>query len=1003
MTNHRNQLLQYTWKLCALSMAIGMATEGYAAEPTDGSLEEIRVTGTRIRRPSGMETPTPVTQVNIEELQNMAPGQLVDSISQLPQFFGNQRPQTTGFPSSGGSNVNLRGAGSNRTLVLLNGRRVPNANRFGTANVSALPEGAISNVETVTGGASAAYGTDAVAGVVNFIMDTEFEGFNGHIQGGTTSRQDGENLELSGTFGTDIGDRAHVILSGDFFQQDEIISLKSLQERDWFTQTALVTNPGWLATDPPGRNPQFLTRKYVSQTNTSTGGIINLPGSALDKLEFISNGGVVSTQKLAFSGVGQLNGGCNCQAEPSRDLSWGMDADNAIQGENSRESLFFYGDYDLTENTTVFAQGIYGLATVKGPWFSKPILTGPWQINIFAENPFLPANVRNIMAAEGNRASFPMGMTGDNQWDSIGPLGTYTIENEDKMLTGTVGFNTTFANAGFFTDWNLSGYYQFGRNEQVQNFENGLRMGRLPIAVDVITDPRTGSPACRAAVVNPAQFGDCVPVNLFGGVQNVSQQAASYLVDPQALILTESEQTFAEVVLDGELHEGWGAGPILGAFGASYREDTIYQKKDDLEDEFVFLNGVNTGFRGLVPENVTPGGMLGVRAGSVPAGFQGAANLAQVLFTGSYQTVDTVLAGEFSIEEVFTEIDVPLLTDAPFAQDLSTNFSYRYADYTGSGGIDSWKYGLNWSINDEWRLRFTRSRDVRAASLRERFDATAGGANVRDPVFNNATFGTASRSGGNPSVNPEEADTVTVGAIYQPAWLEGFSVSADWYEIDLKGALFQPGFQVIVDGCFNGDQTYCPYVIRDSASGQILRIDSVFINASSQILEGVDVETRYTRDVDFFDGLDENLTWRLFATQVYENSIQNPNAARDFFDREQPDLRITTNVTYGIGPFRAFLQGRWLNGSLLNRNWVTGREVDDNTVASNFNVDMNLSYDMEINDTSWSVYANVTNLLDRAPPQSPATPNFVGGTNGPNAGTYDTIGRRWVVGVNVKF
>ncbi len=987
-------------KLCALAIAVGMSA---AAQAQDPPLEEIRVTGTRIQRQTGMETPTPVTAVAIDELKDMAPGQLVDAISQLPQFFNNQRPQTTGFPSSGGSNVNLRGAGSNRTLVLLNGRRVPNANRFGTANISALPEGAISNVETVTGGASAAYGTDAVAGVVNFIMDTDFEGFSGHVQGGTTSRQDGDNVEAGGTFGMDVGDRGHVLLSGDFFQQDEIISLQSLKERDWFKQRALVTNPAWRATDAPGTNPQFLTRNFVSQTNTSTGGIINLPASpALNKLEFISNGGVVSTQRLAFSGVGQLDGGCSCQAEPTRDQSWGMDADNAIQGENSRESLFFYGDYDLTENTTVFAQGIYGLAQVKGPWFSKPILTGPWQINIFAENPFLPQNVRDIMTAEG-RASFPMGMTGDNQWDALGPLGTYTIENEDKMLTGTVGLNTTFANAGFFTDWNLTAYAQLGKNEQVQNFENGINMGRLPVAVDVVRHPVTGSPACRAAVINPAQFGDCVPVNLFGGVQNVSAQAASYLVDEQALILTESEQTFAEVVFDGELHPGWGAGAILGAFGASYREDTIFQKKDDLHDEVVYLNGVNTGFRGLVPENVTPGGMLGVRAGSVPGGFLGASNLAQVLFTGSYQTVDTVLKGEFTVEEAFAEINVPLLTDKPFVDELVSNFAYRYADYTGSGGIDSWKYGLSWTLNDDLRFRFTRSRDVRAASLRERFDATAGGAQVRDPVFANATFGTASRSGGNPNVNPEEADTITVGAIYQPAWLEGFSVSADWYEIDVKGALFQPGFQVIVDGCFAGDQTYCPYVIRDTASRQILRIDSVFINAASQILEGVDIEMRYSHEVNFFSDSDENFTWRLFATEVYENSVRNPNAVREFFEREQPDMRMTTNVSYTVGPFRAFLQGRYLNEAMLNRNWVTGREVDNNSVDSNFLTDLNLSYDMESGETSWTIFANVTNLFDRAPPHTAATPNFVGGTNGPNAAIYDTIGRRWVMGVNVKF
>ncbi|MDT8398330.1 MAG: TonB-dependent receptor [Pseudomonadales bacterium] len=986
-------------RLCALALAIGMITAGQVQAQEE--LEEIQVTGTRIQR-SGMETPTPVTTVTISELGEMSPGQMIESLSQLPQFFNNQTPQTTGFPSSAGSNLNLRGAGANRTLVLLNGRRVPNGNRFGTANISSFPEGVISNVETVTGGASAAYGTDAVAGVVNFIMDTEFEGFTGHVQGGTSDREDGGNTEVGGTFGMDIGDRGHILVSGDYFKQNPIISLEALQKRPWFRQRALVTNP-----DPNG--PTFITRDFVSQTNTSVGGIINQPNSALNKLEFINNGGQVSTQKLAFSGIGQLEGGCNCQAEPTRDQTWGMDADNSILNANRRDSAFVYADYDVSDNFNVYAQGMYGFARVKGPWFSTPILTGPWQQRIFSGNPFLPANVQATMDAEG-LDSFLMGMTGDNQWgaaigDPNNPLGTYTIEQDDSTYVGTLGFTSTLVDAGFFSDWNISGYAQYGRNNQVQRFENGIRMGRLPLAMDVVTDPATGSPACRAAVVNPGTFGDCVPVNLFGGVQNVSPEAASYLVDPEALIKTRSKQIFMEIVMDGEVHEGWGAGPVLVALGASHREDRIFQRKVDLEDEFVFLNGVNTGFRGLIPENL-PNGMPGVRAGSVPAGFQGASNLAQVLFTGSFQTADTVLAGEFTVEEGFGEINVPLVANVPFFQQLDANAAYRYADYTGSGGISSWKGGLNWQINDDLRLRGTRSRDVRAASLRERFDATAGGASVRDPEMNNATIGTASRSGGNPNADPEKADTLTIGAVYQPSFLEGFSISVDWYDIDIGDALAQLNNQDVVDGCFQGAQDLCQFVIRDPITNVITRVDSLFINVSDQKLKGIDLETRYTTEITLLGG-DESLSWRLFGNWVDENTRSLPGAApdapRDNIGLEQPEFRITTNIAYSNGPFRAFLQGRWLDGHTLNRNFVEGVTIDDNTVPSIFYTDLNLSYTMEVGGQEFGLFANVTNLFDRDPPQTPTTPGFTGGTAGPNASLYDTIGRRYVVGMNVRF
>ena len=287
-----------------------VATPGQVAQAQDADSDEtIIVTGSRIQR-SGMETPIPVTAVSDTELNELNPGQIVESLSALPQFFNNQRPQTTGFPSSAGSNLNLRGLDANRTLVLLDERRLPSGNRFGSVNVGILPEGAIQTVETVTGGASAAYGTDAVAGVVNFILDRDFEGFEGHAQLGVTDRGDGENYEVGGTFGAALGDRGHLIVSGEVYEQDAIWSLEALQDRDWFTQRALVANP-----DPTG--PTFITRDFVSLTNMSVNGVINQPGSALDKLEFFNENGTIVARPLAISA--EFGPGCNCQAEPQRD------------------------------------------------------------------------------------------------------------------------------------------------------------------------------------------------------------------------------------------------------------------------------------------------------------------------------------------------------------------------------------------------------------------------------------------------------------------------------------------------------------------------------------------------------------------------------------------------------------------------------------------------------------------------------------------------------------
>ena len=972
--------------LCASAM---MSLPTTAAE---ADLSEIVVTGTRIGR-SGLETPTPVTSVEKNELQDMNPRQLIEALSQLPQFFNNRRPQGNAPLFSGGSNLDLRGAGPARTLVLLNGRRIPSGNRYGAVDISTLPEGAISNIETITGGASAVYGTDAVAGVVNFILNTKFNGFTGRAAAGQTSRSDGDNQTLSATYGTDLGDRAHLLVSADYFNQEPIWSLAALESRPWMRQNALVTDPSGQYT--------YLRRDFVRPSNTSTGGVINSSNALLDKLEFIRTAGTVSTQKLNFSGVGRLNGGCNCFADATRDPTWGIDADNAVQQANGRHSAFVYLDYDVSDDTNVYLQGTYGMSKVRGPWFSSPVMVGStWQGTIYSGNPYLPANVQQIMTGN-NIASFNLGLTGATRNDQAGGLGQYVVNQSNELMSGTVGFEKRFT-SGYLQDWKLTGYAQYGSNDQDMNFQDGLITSRLYIALDAVRNPATGQPVCRAALLNPAQFGDCVPVNLFGGVDSVSPEARNYLVDQSTHVKSTYNQTFAEAVLSGSVFDGIGAGPFRMAFGASYRRDQVRQWKQDLRDEFVYINGVSTGLRGLLNETQT-GGYVGVRG--IPSGFQGNASLSNVLFTGSIQTPDTVLKGNFSVQEAFTELSVPLLKDKPFAQSLEADLAYRWATYTGSGGISSWKYGLSWQVWDSLRIRATQSRDVRAANIRERFDATAGGANVRDPLNNNVQVnGATSFTGGNPSVNPEQADTTTFGFVWQPSGLlQGFSGSVDWYDIDISGALGLLPQQTIVDRCAAGSTDLCKFITRD-ANNQIVRIDVLFLNLSNQRIRGIDAEMQYSKPVEWFGG-GERVGLRFYANRIAENSTKVLDLTRDYLSLEQPEWRFTSNLVYQNGPVRAFVQGRWIDNRALNRLYNTGvtnaPTIEDNTVGSVFYTDLNVSYERPMSGHNLRFFANVTNLLDRAPPQTPTTVG-TGGTGQPSL-QYDTIGRTYTVGVNVSF
>ncbi|MEO6338963.1 MAG: TonB-dependent receptor plug domain-containing protein, partial [Caulobacteraceae bacterium] len=201
----------------ALLLAALPSVAAAQAQAAGGAaVDEVVVTGSRLRQ-DGMRTPVPITVVGASELKSMAPATIIEAVSQLPQFYANQAPGSTAnfFNRGGLGNLNIRGLGINRTLTLLNGRRVVSANAFGGVDISLFPSDMIKSVETVTGGASAAYGTDAVAGVTNFTLDTKFTGARIGVQGGLTSRGDAANYTVTGSFGTKLGSRGHLLVSGE--------------------------------------------------------------------------------------------------------------------------------------------------------------------------------------------------------------------------------------------------------------------------------------------------------------------------------------------------------------------------------------------------------------------------------------------------------------------------------------------------------------------------------------------------------------------------------------------------------------------------------------------------------------------------------------------------------------------------------------------------------------------------------------------------------------------
>jgi iron complex outermembrane recepter protein len=1026
-----------------VALATGASTAAFAQ---DEQLEEIQITGSRITR-STMETPTPVTTIQAEELSNMAPGNLIEGLTQMPQFYGNQTPeQVNGGQNSGGSNVNLRGAGNNRTLTLLNGRRVVPSNRFGAVDVNLFPEELLRSVENVTGGASASYGTDAVAGVVNFILDTNYVGLKTHSQTGITEYGDGRTWEVGGAFGHEFENGLHILGSLSAADQAKISSFRAVEDRkDFLRRTARITNP-----DPNG--PTEITRNYVAPTTFTNGGIIvQNDRPTINRMVFNPDG---TLSPLPFNGQGALTTGCLCYASGDPD-NWGIDLDNELGNAYRRYNSFLYMDYDLSENTNVFSQLIYSENEASDQRESIT-LQSSWQGRIYADNAFLNPQARDLIVASGS-PFVGYGYAGLNTPDT--PLGESRQDTTNKMYSLTFGFEHEFD-----FGWTLNGYYQYGENEQDFITTNGVRTDRLNFAIDAVRNPTTGEIVCRvnlpeftgpiSAGGNGGLFSDCVPINTFGGVQNISAAGANYIMDRDDKTARQwTDQHMFELVANGEVFEGFGAGPVDAAFGISYRKEELEQRTLDPSDEFpAQVDGTLLSDQGIHPASLrgvvasgqsggVPGynGIPGLRF--VPAGYQGDQNSSSVLFSSLRE-----LGGGYNVKEAFTEFNWPLLSGMTGIDMLEVNTAARWADYSGSGDIWAWKISGNWTINDQVRLRATRSRDVRAASLRERFDQTRGGANVQNPWDNRNLWQAASLSGGNPTVQPEEADTITAGIVYQPSWLDGLSASVDVYSIDIKGALAQLQAQQIVDNCFRGDISLCQFVISNDApvtdpSGgfrPIDRVENIFINLQTQKIEGADMEVSYRGDLDFIGDRSEDFSVRFLASYLGENSQQSQGGILD--DRVGqiqgfglPEWKITTNLTYNIDNYSLFLQGRWIGDGIVDRTRVESTvaipgavpagsilaacnrtvggvvtpyicTIDDNSVPSNFYMDARITGRFG-EDQNLEVFANIQNLLDRDPLVTPGT-TAVGRTgvgSNINTGLYDILGRRYTIGVNYEF
>jgi len=403
---------RHHFKLSALAASVtaGMllSTAGYAQQAAQ--VEEIAITGTRIRATDGMVTPTPVTAVSTAEMRNFEPASSIsEQLDNLPQFLNTQTAQRGGgslFGDAAGSYLNLRNMGKQRTLVLFDGSRVVPADRAGTVNVDNFPTALIRTVDVVTGGASAAYGADAMAGVVNFVLDREFEGFKSSFSTGVTEMGDGQNWNFSVAGGGQIGDRLH--LTGSLESRNIRQIERDPQDLDNWNSIGWVINPAFKATDPAGTNPQRLTLPHTYHATQNPQGIVTTPGgtpaSVTSQFKFQGYTFTDDGKALRPYNTGAVYKGGNNQMSQG-DAVEAAYHEAAFNGgpfgaEVIQHSGFGGFKYDVSDSTQFFGQLMLG-RTESNTYGRRgnPEMGQQYFATIYRDNAYLPSD----LAAEMDR------------------------------------------------------------------------------------------------------------------------------------------------------------------------------------------------------------------------------------------------------------------------------------------------------------------------------------------------------------------------------------------------------------------------------------------------------------------------------------------------------------------------------------------------------------------------------------------------------------------------
>ncbi|MCJ8318891.1 MAG: TonB-dependent receptor [Colwellia sp.] len=937
----------------ALSTSHVYAEETLATEKAEEEVERIVVTGSRIAR-INTHTPSPIVSIDAAAIKGTGVLNINELLTQLPQFaLGTDSSSgNSSFGNAGLNTVNLRNLGADRTLILVNGRRIVRStydDGFMTSDTGYIPVDLLERVDILTGGAASTYGADAVAGVVNFVMKKEYEGTRVSAQYGKSDIGDGEETSITLTSGHNFNnDKGNIVFSLDYYDAGSA----SLMDRPGSgEQTAWLNNP--LNTgEPDDGQPSRIAGYNLAWPDYNVYGQM---AGIEDANGIINYYNVTGNQSAYMYNDNDFRSPYYVQ-EGENAEGWNINRYNKVQSPYERATFYTLFNYELSDELQLTADLRYSKITsqnqispVYNYWIGE--VNDSW----FDQSIERPAHIAELLDQSDGWFYSSIGLN---------ELGPRTSDVERELFAFSSSLAGEFSNG-----WLWDAYISSGKTKHDTVLSNRTNQNRFSNSHDSITNDN--GDYCGVDVFDCPSSHPLIPM---------TQEALDYItLDPYGSQITSEQNVFSAAV-SGDILE-LPHGELMFAAGIDVRRESIEMEVDD------------TWQSGL-------GG-----------------NMKQ-----PWDAAKTV-------QEVFLELEAPILADIFLIDELVLNVAGRMSTYTYAGTNNTWKLGATWSIIEGLAMRSTYAHTARAPQLSEQFSAVrtgfsngkedpcdsveilgASAENKEQIIANCQSWGIADpvnfdsqaklnggvdvTTTGNINLQPEKADTLTVGIVYTPSFIDNLSLTIDYYDIDITDVMGGSGIQNTLDKCAREEDVtnsiYCPLVVRGS-DGNVLDVLNTTVNQAYTNIKGVDFEASYLLSLNEYGQIDFSFN----ATKLLDSS---------YSDSDEDEIHDVT----GIGYNNVELKARFvMNYSYedLTANWTTNYaegfqvseygtyELYDKPFAPH-SIMHNARVSYTLNDNA-NIYLGINNVFDKSYYNHPSTSY--------GRSQYDSMGRYFYTGFSYEF